>query len=50
MVESTDLDALAESGTFHVVEGPDVRFGARGLGTSLYVLDPDGLTVELRHY
>jgi catechol 2,3-dioxygenase-like lactoylglutathione lyase family enzyme len=50
VVESTDLDALAESGTFHVVEGPDVRFGARGLGTSLYVLDPDGLTVELRHY
>lgn len=50
VVESTDLDALAESGTFHVVEGPDVRYGARGLGTSLYVRDPDGLTVELRHY
>jgi catechol 2,3-dioxygenase-like lactoylglutathione lyase family enzyme len=50
VVESTDLDALAESGALHVVDGPDVRFGARGLGTSLYVLDPDGLTVELRHY
>lgn len=50
VVESTDLDALAASGTFEVVDGPDVRYGARGLGTSLYVLDPDGLTVELRHY
>jgi catechol 2,3-dioxygenase-like lactoylglutathione lyase family enzyme len=50
VVESIDLEALAESGVFDVVDGPDVRFGARGLGTSLYVLDPDGLTVELRHY
>ena len=50
VVESIDLQELAESGVFTVVEGPDVRFGARGLGTSLYVLDPDGLTVELRHY
>jgi catechol-2,3-dioxygenase len=27
-----------------------VRSGARGDGTSLYVKDPDGNTVELRHY
>ena len=45
-----DLAALADSGRFEVVAGPGQRFGARGVGTSLYVLDPDGNTVELRHY
>jgi len=33
-----------------VVEGPSPRFGARGMGTSLYVRDPDGTVVELRYY
>ena len=33
-----------------VWEGPVPRYGAQGDGTSIYVLDPDGLTVELRHY
>jgi catechol 2,3-dioxygenase-like lactoylglutathione lyase family enzyme len=50
LLEPPDLEAPAESRPSHVVDGPSVRFGARGLGTSLYVLDPDGLTVELRHY
>ena len=50
LVEPTDLDALARSGEFDVVDGPAPRFGARGMGTSLYVRDPDGLIVELRHY
>lgn len=50
VVEPTDLDALAASGRFEVVDGPGQRYGARGDGTSLYVRDPDGLTVELRHY
>jgi catechol 2,3-dioxygenase-like lactoylglutathione lyase family enzyme len=27
-----------------------VRYGARGYGNSIYVHDPDGLTVELRSY
>ena len=45
-----DLSELAASGEFDVVEGPARRFGARGDGTSLYVRDPDGLVVELRHY
>ena len=48
-IEPTDLDELAAGG-FDVVEGPAPRFGARGMGTSLYVRDPDGLVVELRHY
>ena len=50
VVEPVDLDELAASGRFEVVSGPGPRWGARGEGTSLYVLDPDGTTVELRHY
>jgi catechol 2,3-dioxygenase-like lactoylglutathione lyase family enzyme len=50
VVDSVDLAAVAASGRFTVVDGPAARFGARGMGTSLYVLDPDGNTVELRHY
>jgi catechol 2,3-dioxygenase-like lactoylglutathione lyase family enzyme len=44
------LAAVRDSGRFTVVDGPDTRFGARGDGMSLYVKDPDGNTVELRHY
>jgi catechol 2,3-dioxygenase-like lactoylglutathione lyase family enzyme len=50
VVEPTDLEAVKASGRFDVVDGPATRFGARGDGTSLYVKDPDGNTVELRHY
>jgi catechol 2,3-dioxygenase-like lactoylglutathione lyase family enzyme len=50
VVEEVDLATLAASGEFDVVEGPARRSGARGEGTSLYVRDPDGLVVELRHY
>ena len=50
VVEPMDLTALAASGRFDVVDGPDQRYGAQGNGTSLYVRDPDGNVVELRHY
>jgi catechol 2,3-dioxygenase-like lactoylglutathione lyase family enzyme len=50
VVDPVDLDAVKASGRFDVVDGPATRFGARGNGTSLYVNDPDGNTVELRHY
>ncbi len=50
VVDPTDLDEIAASGEFAVVDGPARRFGARGDGTSLYVRDPDGTVVELRHY
>ena len=50
VVEPLDLDGLKASGRFEVVDGPATRFGARGNGTSLYVKDPDGNTVELRYY
>ncbi len=50
VVDTVDLAVLAASGKFDVVAGPARRFGARGEGTSLYVRDPDGLVVEIRHY
>jgi catechol 2,3-dioxygenase-like lactoylglutathione lyase family enzyme len=50
VVDPVDLEALKGSGRFDVVDGPATRSGARGDGTSLYVKDPDGNTVELRHY
>jgi catechol 2,3-dioxygenase-like lactoylglutathione lyase family enzyme len=50
VVAPTDFDSVKASGQFEVVDGPGRRFGARGDGTSLYVKDPDGNTVELRYY
>jgi catechol 2,3-dioxygenase-like lactoylglutathione lyase family enzyme len=50
VIAETDLQAIADSGRFDVVDGPDKRWGARGDGLSLYVRDPDGNTVELRYY
>ena len=38
---------------FHEVgntQGPGEEIGARGLGPSLYLFDPNGHLVELRHY
>lgn len=49
VVSRSDLDALAADPELEVGErGP--RFGARGTGESIYVRDPDGLTVEFRAY
>ena len=50
IVDSDDLDPLAASGAFDLVEAPSIRWGARGDGRSMYVRDPDGNVVELRHY
>ncbi|HEX6417197.1 MAG TPA: VOC family protein [Acidimicrobiales bacterium] len=49
VVGPADLDALAADPDLDVVDrGP--RFGARGTGESIYLRDPDGLTVEFRTY
>lgn len=50
VIDEVDLDSLAASGVFDVIDGPTTRYGARGNGRSLYVRDPDGMIVELRHY
>lgn len=50
VIEPVDFDAIVASGEFNVLSGPAPRWGARGEGTSLYVSDPDGNTIELRYY
>lgn len=50
VVEGADLHALAAAGDLEC-EGPPRRlYGARGVGWGIYVRDPDGNRVELRHY
>jgi catechol 2,3-dioxygenase-like lactoylglutathione lyase family enzyme len=49
VVSPSELDALAREPQLEVVERGE-RFGARGLGQSIYVHDPDGLLVEFRCY
>jgi catechol 2,3-dioxygenase-like lactoylglutathione lyase family enzyme len=50
VVDADSVAAALEPGRFHGVDGPAARYGARGMATSVYVTDPDGLVVELRAY
>jgi catechol 2,3-dioxygenase-like lactoylglutathione lyase family enzyme len=50
VVDRADVDAVATDPRFQVVQGPVERWGARGVGWSVYVTDPDGNLVELRSY
>jgi catechol 2,3-dioxygenase-like lactoylglutathione lyase family enzyme len=50
LVVDDDVDELAASGRFDVVDGPDERWGAQGTARAIYVRDPDGNVVELRRY
>lgn len=50
VVNGVDMDELAARTDLDVVEGPVPRGGARGVGTSVYVRDPDGNLLELKHY
>jgi glyoxylase I family protein len=53
LVEPTDLDQLRatlEAQGVPIIEGPVRRQGAYGYGTSLYIRDPDGYGIELKHY
>jgi catechol 2,3-dioxygenase-like lactoylglutathione lyase family enzyme len=50
VVEPTDLAAWADGAGLAIIDGPDRRFGAQGIATSIYVQDPDDNIIELRHY
>ena len=50
-VDATDMQAVARylrDASVEVLGEPSMRYGARGMGLSLYVLDPDGNVVELK--
>jgi len=49
VVSATDLAALADDPELEVIDQGE-RYGARGVGQSIYVHDPDDLLVELRCY
>jgi catechol 2,3-dioxygenase-like lactoylglutathione lyase family enzyme len=50
LVEPTDFGEIQRSGRFEVEGDASTRYGGQGFGTSLFLLDPDGNRVELRHY
>jgi catechol 2,3-dioxygenase-like lactoylglutathione lyase family enzyme len=50
VVDDADLHALHASGVIETEGEPRRLYGARGIGWGLYVIDPDGNRVELRHY
>ena len=50
VVDRDDIDSIVADDRFEVLEGPVDRWGARGVGRSVYVSDPDGNPVELRSY
>ena len=53
-IEPTDMQALVDearrAGAVEILAGPVPRWGAQGVATSVYLADPDGNLVELRHY
>jgi catechol 2,3-dioxygenase-like lactoylglutathione lyase family enzyme len=50
VVDGASVEEVVAADDLVVVDGPAPRYGARGVATSVYILDPDGLTVELRAY
>lgn len=53
LVEPTDLHALAEklrSQGITITDGPVRRQGAFGYGQALYIEDPDGNGIEIKHH
>ena len=50
VVDRADVDAVEADTRFTIVDGPARRYGARGDGWSIYVLDPDDNVIELRTY
>jgi catechol 2,3-dioxygenase-like lactoylglutathione lyase family enzyme len=49
-VAPTDLVALSARSDLRLLGGPVRRWGARGEADLIYIADPDGHMIELRHY
>jgi extradiol dioxygenase family protein len=45
-----ELTKSLETHAIAVEQGPVTRWGAKGNGTSVYLLDPEGNRVEVRYY
>jgi catechol 2,3-dioxygenase-like lactoylglutathione lyase family enzyme len=53
LIEPTNLAEIAERCRelgIPITEGPVARQGAYGMGQALYIQDPDGHGIELKHY
>jgi catechol 2,3-dioxygenase-like lactoylglutathione lyase family enzyme len=50
IIEPTDLNELAKQPKLNFLQGPIERGGALGNGWSIYISDPDGYTLELKHH
>ena len=50
LVVDDDIDELAASGRFDIIDGPSSLFGACGVGRGMYLRDPAGNVIELRSY
>jgi catechol 2,3-dioxygenase-like lactoylglutathione lyase family enzyme len=50
VLSKADWEEAVQHPGIDIARGPAELFGARGVGTSIYTHDPDGNTVELRHY
>ena len=53
LIEPADLTVIAERCrelNIPITDGPVARQGAYGMGQALYIQDPDGHGVELKHY
>lgn len=49
-IEEVDLEALSQRSDLTHLGGPFRRWGARGEADLIYIGDPDGNMIELRHY
>lgn len=50
VVDPCDLEAFCVEKGLEIDMGPAELYGARGQGWGVYIRDPDGHRVELRHY
>jgi catechol 2,3-dioxygenase-like lactoylglutathione lyase family enzyme len=50
VLPTADWIEMVAARRVEILRGPSEVFGARGLGMSIYTSDPDGNTIELRHY